>query len=191
MPHDKPQLRALLAERRGALDADQRRAASAAITRHLVHHPDWAAAQTVAAFASIRSEVQTQDILNAALSAGKRLVLPVTVGRGHRLVLRQVLRLDDLVPGSFRVPEPPPTAQEVHPNEVDLFVVPGLGFDLHGNRLGYGAGYYDRTLAAAPQARRVAICFACQIVDALPAEAHDQPMHAVITENGVTRHLRR
>jgi 5-formyltetrahydrofolate cyclo-ligase len=107
------------------------------------------------------------------------------------LELRQLLNWNELRPGRFSILEPAPEwrldrSRRVDPAEVDVFVVPGIGFTKDGQRLGNGLGFYDRLLARAPQATRIGLAYSVQIVDAIPAEPHDIRMHTVITEDADT-----
>lgn len=87
----------------------------------------------------------------------------------------------ELRPGAFGILEPTKRLPLVLPDEIDLFLCPGLGFDTHGGRIGRGKGYYDSVLAAArPDAIRLGICFGYQLVDEVPMEDHDIRMHGVI-----------
>ena len=91
-----------------------------------------------------------------------------------------------LVPGSFGILEPDPRAhpEVVALEEIDLAFVPGLGFDPAGRRLGYGHGYFDRSLAAMTNATKLGLAFSYQIVGRLPEEPHDQRVQAIVTEFG-------
>lgn len=177
----KRALRAELRARRAALGAAARERASAGIAERLRAHRWWAAARTVALFRSLPEEVDTAALIAAARAEGRRVALPVSVGRGRPLVLRDAT--DPGTPfavGAFGVLEPTGTA-EVPAATVDLWVVPGLAFDRGGRRLGYGAGFYDRTLAGS-RAPRVMVAFAVQAVDRVPTDPFDLAMDAVATE---------
>ena len=90
----------------------------------------------------------------------------------------------DLVPGYYGIPEPDPQKSlRVDPREIDAAVIPGSVFDIHGGRLGYGGGYYDRFLVNdAPQAKRIGLAFEMQVVENVPVQPHDQPLDILITE---------
>ena len=102
-----------------------------------------------------------------------------------------------LTPGSHRILEPSPEAPEAQLGDIELFIVPGLGFTPFGDRLGYGGGYYDRTLAAARAARpdrpmqAVGVGFSVQLQETLPVEAHDFRLQGILTELGFRRALPR
>ena len=78
----------------------------------------------------------------------------------------------------------------VDPSIVDVALIPGLAFDLKGNRLGYGKGYYDRFLAAYPHIKRVALAFSFQIIEALPTDQYDQMMDLIISEKEIRKFKR-
>ncbi|MEZ4382636.1 MAG: 5-formyltetrahydrofolate cyclo-ligase [Nannocystaceae bacterium] len=190
----KIELRAEVLARRAALAPEVIAARSAALTRRLLELPAWRRARRVAAFVGVGGEPDTAAILAATLGAGKRLLLPRVVrrppeGGRSRLGFRWLGDLGALEPGRFGLLEPPAVGPEaatlVPALAVDLVLVPGLAFARGGGRLGFGMGYYDRALAplagaAAPL--RVGICFAEFVGAAVPTEAHDVPMHALLSE---------
>ena len=83
------------------------------------------------------------------------------------------------------VPEPLSKEVPVSPAEMECVLLPLLGFDRQGNRIGYGAGYYDRFLVQNPHLKKIGLAYACQEVDAVPTEENDIPLDMVITENGI------
>jgi len=112
------------------------------------------------------------------------LALPVTPPRGQPLLFRRWRFGTPLVPGRFGTSVPPEDAPVVAPNAL---LVPLLAFDAAGRRLGYGGGYYDRTLAALPGVWALGVAFAGQQVAKVPAGAHDVPLHGIATEAGFFR----
>jgi 5-formyltetrahydrofolate cyclo-ligase len=163
----------------------QRRETAAAILGVVVGSAAWDAARTVLAYASTGSEVATEGLLEAVIRAGKVLVLPRVVGAGS-LGLHRVDDPGRLRPGFHGILEPAADDPPVVPTEVDLALVPGVGFDRLGHRIGYGGGYYDRLL---PQlAGRCVVwglAFDCQVVEVLPREPHDQRLAGVVSEAGL------
>jgi len=90
--------------------------------------------------------------------------------------------------GAWEIREPKLVNGEVKPSEIDLIIVPGAGFDLQGNRLGYGGGFYDRFfMLLNPLTPRVALGFQCQVIEQVPVDKHDIKMTMLITENEVYR----
>lgn len=147
------------------------------------------AAGSVLLYAPIRGEVETELLARAALAAGKRLVLPRVHQEPKGLVLHAYSGDPaTLVKGAYGIREPAADWPEVGLAAVDLVVVPGVAFDGHGNRLGYGGGYYDRFLPevrkANPKVSLVGLAYGFQVVESLPAEAHDIPMDGLATEAG-------
>jgi 5-formyltetrahydrofolate cyclo-ligase len=144
--------------------------------------PEFCAARSVLFFASFRSEVETGPMIRRALRSGKRVLLPRV--NGDSLELFEISDLDrDTAPGAWGIPEPV-TAKQASVGDVDLVVVPGAAFDEQGNRVGYGAGYYDKLLAAFSKTT-VALAFELQIVSLVPADGHDVPVKKIVTEKRI------
>ena len=142
-------------------------------------------AQTVSAFWSIGDEVSTEPLLRALDEAGFPVGLPITGKRGMPLVFRRWARETPLVPGRMNIPEPPAAAEIITP---DVLFVPLAAFDRRGHRIGYGAGFYDATLATLRSKRDVVaigVAFASQEVLFVPAEDHDQALDFVVTEKDI------
>lgn len=136
----------------------------------------------VSGFMPIRSEISPLPLLRRLVEAGARLALPAIAGRGRPLSMRVWSFGAPLVRGQWGIREPPPEAKAVIP---DVLIVPLAAFDRRGGRIGYGAGYYDMTIAAARAAKSavaVGLAFAVQEVDAVPMLAHDQHLDFVLTE---------
>ena len=182
---DKPALRA------AGLDHRSRVAPGAALdfARRLARlGPELArahGAHSVSAYWSIGDEVATEPLLRALDEAGLAVGLPVTGRRGTPLTFRRWSPGTRMVAGRMNIPEPPVDAEVITP---DLLFVPLAGFDRRGHRIGYGAGFYDATLAALRAERSVVaigIAFAGQEVLFVPAEAHDQALDFVVTEKDI------
>jgi 5-formyltetrahydrofolate cyclo-ligase len=137
----------------------------------------------VAGFWPMAAEIDIRPLLFALHLRGHRIALPVTPARGQPLTFRAWEPGMALIAerfGTFR-----PTGDPLLP---DYLLVPLLAFDRACGRLGYGAGYYDRTLAHLPAATAIGCAFACQEMDAVPAGPYDVRLHAVATEAGVILH---
>jgi 5-formyltetrahydrofolate cyclo-ligase len=132
----------------------------------------------VAGYWPIREEADPRQLMKAL---GGPLALPRIEGK--TLSFRRWREGDALVDNQHGIAEPRADAEVLTP---DVVLVPLLAFDLTGHRLGYGGGYYDRTLAAL-NARTIGVAYAGQRVESLPREPHDHPLEAVLTENGLTR----
>lgn len=186
---DKASVRRAMIRRRLDLDARERDRLSREAQEAVIRSEPFQRAQVLFLYAAFRGEVATDRIAVAGAAAGKRLVLPRVAMNPPQLYLHEWNGdSSTLMVSSLRVPEPGPSWPLVEPGEVDLVVVPGVAFDPAGWRLGYGAGYYDRTLPAIragnPNAVLVGLAYSFQVVSGLPVDPHDVPMDAVVTEAG-------
>lgn len=185
---EKQRLRAASLARRDALPPEERARAGAAIVAQLTALEELRRATTVMTFAGFRTEVDTLPILDWCRREGKRCALPKVTGRRTLTCFAVVDADHDLAPGMWDIPEPVAGLPLVEPDEIDIVIVPGSAFDRRGGRIGYGGGYYDTYLCLLrPDVRRIAVGFACQLVDEVAMEAHDLRMDALVTEEGVLR----
>ncbi|MCX8487895.1 MAG: 5-formyltetrahydrofolate cyclo-ligase, partial [Opitutales bacterium] len=140
---DKDRLRAELKARRMNLTPRELQGAGDAAARLITQLPEWKQAKTVCLYASLGGELPTDALMMLALLEGKRLLLPRVTNK-TTLVLHEVADLAALRPSRLGIREPLPTAPVATPAEAGLVLVPGLGFDGAGRRLGFGGGFYDR-----------------------------------------------
>jgi 5-formyltetrahydrofolate cyclo-ligase len=138
----------------------------------------------VAGFWPLPDEIDIRPLLTALHARGHLLALPVTGRRGEPLVFRAWEPGAPLLPGRFGTSHA--AGAMVTP---DVLLIPLLAFDGEGNRLGYGGGFYDRTIARLPRALRIGCAFAAQELDSVPIGPYDQRLNAVVTEAGL-RHFR-
>jgi 5-formyltetrahydrofolate cyclo-ligase len=179
----KDELRARMRRTRGALSPEERSRLAHDVTRRLFALPEMASAGTVLLFYSFGSEVATREMAERVWTEGKRLLLPYVDGAAMEAAA--VHAGDELVRAPYGAREPA-VHRPVDPEEVDVVVAPGLAFDRQGHRLGYGGGYYDRYLARLrPDAVRVGIGFAVQLVDQVPAGPADQRVDLVVTDREI------
>lgn len=135
----------------------------------------------VAGYWPMKGEIDIRRVINELVSRAAITALPVTVGRDKPLVFRRWAPGDRLFKGDFEVFEPDPRLPTIVP---DIVVVPILGFDAAGNRLGYGGGYYDRTLAAlriTPGILAVGVAYDEQECNKIPVDAKDMPLDIIFT----------
>ncbi len=125
-------------------------------------------------------ESDVMPLLLRVAALGDRLALPCVDHQDDPIIFRRWRGADPLVRSPLGIDQPEGTAPAVEP---DLILVPLIGFDRALNRLGQGAGHYDRAFAALPGAHRIGIAWSCQQVDALPTDPWDIPLDAVLTEN--------
>ncbi len=167
---------------RAALPADARAALSRTIGDRLLEHEAWRGARVIHLYiGAIEGEVETRGIALDALQGGRRLVCP-RLADPKTLEHREIRSLDDLRESARGLWEPDPACPLVDPAAIDLVLVPGVAFDRMGNRLGFGAGHYDRFLSGL-RAPKVALAFSLQLVDAVPHSARDVPVDWIVTES--------
>ena len=151
---------------------------------NLLALPTWQEARRVAVYLATRREVQTGEILLAAWQSGKTVFAPVY---RQEIAAYGLVACEERTPvrrGAFGINEPLASGL-VNPSEIELVLVPGVGFDRAGSRLGRGGGYYDRLLAEMPGAKKVGLAFSFQVVPEVPVGAHDLSMDYVVTENAI------
>ena len=182
----KAEVRKLCLAQRASLKEKERETKSLIIQQKLRDLPDFQKAQTVMIFLNFRDEVETTGLAEATIACKKKLILPRCAPKGILLPLEVSNLALDLEPGAWGIREPKLTNEEANPLEIDLVIVPGAGFDMEGNRLGYGGGYYDRFfMRLNPLTPRVALGFECQIIAQVPVDKHDAKMTKLITEKKV------
>lgn len=178
----KRSIRADLLARRKHLAAETCLSYSLQIQQSLIRSVEFQSASAIALYSPVLNEVFTEELFRTACSTGKLIAYPRV--RGADLEFVRVADASELVPGAFGVLEPQ-GEQVLFPASLDMVVVPGVGFDRRGFRMGYGKGFYDRGLHCS---RRpgclVGLCFELQLLEQLPVESHDVRMDMIITEKG-------
>jgi len=165
---------------RAAMSPDQAKAYSAAICTRLLELAPLRQAQRIMAFASIENEVDLRCYISWQQEVGKSIFLPRT-GRNGNLEVAQFTGWQDTEAGVFGIREP--IGVQVDPCQIEAVIVPGLVFDGHGYRLGYGKGYYDRFLRnLSPQVFACGVCYEFQVVADVCPHGGDIPVHWIVTE---------
>jgi 5-formyltetrahydrofolate cyclo-ligase len=170
---------------RDALPVAVRTAASAAIAARILERADFKAARAVLLTLPFGSEWDTGAVMRAALAAGRTVAVPRVDNESRMLELHAITDPEcDVVAGYRDIPEPLRACPLVARDTIDFVLVPGVAFDRLGRRMGYGGGYYDRLLPLlSPRAAKVAGAFEVQLVDRVPAAAHDIAVDAIVTES--------
>ncbi|MEV7810341.1 5-formyltetrahydrofolate cyclo-ligase [Streptomyces flaveolus] len=192
---DKRALRRELLAVRNRLTADDVRVAGRALAERALDLPELARARTVAAYVSVGGEPGTLALLDALRARGVRVLLPALLpdndldwgeyaGPGSLARVRHGGKMALFEPSGPRFGPDAVT-------DADVVLLPGLAVDARGMRLGRGGGSYDRVLArlerAGARPRLVVLLYDTEVVARVPAEAHDKPVHAVVTPSGVRR----
>lgn len=168
---------------RAGLSEEDRADAAKAVAQHFFESIAYAPEDVIAGYWRIRDELDCQPILIRLMDSGQKVLLPVVQGDEQPLDLRVWEADAPLYEAGFGTLAPSDLAPRAAP---DVVLMPLLGFDNQGTRLGYGGGYYDRTLAVLPKKPMlIGLAFAAQELSFVPREDHDVPLDAVVTENGV------
>ncbi|NJB69361.1 5-formyltetrahydrofolate cyclo-ligase [Desulfobaculum xiamenense] len=185
----KARLRADLLARRKALLPAEVASHSGRILAHLRTLPVWNDAREILMYLPVKNEVDTTPLLDELWGRSVRLLLPrCRPDQPGVMDVACATCAEEIAPGMHGIREPQPeqcpSLATCHP---DLILVPGVGFDRRGFRLGFGAGFYDRFLAGecSTGATVIGLAYGFQLVDELPADPWDIPMHAIITEDGI------
>lgn len=185
--HLKARLRKALRSRRAALSADQRRLAAIQAASHLARSPWLSRARYIAIYLEYGSELSTGPLLDWLWSVGKEVYVP-KLGQDTHMRFVRLRPNTPLRRNRFNIAEPAGRCIERGARSLDAVILPLVGFDARGYRLGTGGGYYDRALAFARAFRKprlIGYAYALQETAAIPAEPWDVRLDAVITEQGV------
>ena len=169
--------------KRRALTTDEVKLSSEKIRNSLFTLDCVKNAKTVCTFLSAFKEPDTIGIVRQMWEKKCRVIVPISDTETNTLSLSCIDSMDDLERGSYGILEPSvvKTADE---KDIDVILVPGLAFDRHGGRMGFGKGYYDRLLETS-SAVKIGLCYDFQLFDTIPTESHDVPMDFIITEKEI------
>lgn len=138
-------------------------------------------------YLDFKNEVKTDFIINYCLEHGKKVHIPICIPETHELCISRITSLSELQTGHYGIREP--ITKYLRLSEIsliDLVLVPGVAFDSAGNRIGFGAGYYDRFMKRLrPDAVKTALAYSFQVVDLIPRGKFDIPVDYIVTENGI------
>ncbi len=182
----KKNFRKIIQDRRDDLLIPFRKKASKAIAEKFFNTVYYINSNSILIYYPFRSEVDTTIIIKKALKDGKNIILPRVSGR--RLELFYV---DDpkkqLKKGVYNIMEPNAVlCRTARISDIDLAIVPGVGFDKNLNRLGYGGGFYDKLLLCIPKVvKKIAFCFDIQVIDRIPVSKDDIKVDLLITDTGI------
>ena len=185
---DKTAYRQQMKRIRRSIPMETRAEYSHAIADHLVHSALWTQPGPFGCYASIKGEVNTWPILEQAVIAGKSVALPRVIQTDSPLQFYGVAPIDGrwpLTKGAFGVQEPDASCPGIPFDTLVVLFIPALAVSPTGARMGWGGGFYDRTLEAAPNIKRIALVFDEQVREDVPTSHHDQRVHGWISERGL------
>lgn len=178
----KAEIRKKITRLLGNQKEEDRLSKSLTILKKLLATSEFKTAKTILFYASFKGEVETFEIMRQAQQLGKTIVLPMTIIQEKKIIPVEVDNLGDLANSAYGVPEPRyDKSKQKQLADLDLVIVPGIAFDKKNNRLGRGAGFYDRFLRdLPPETSTIGLAFDFQIVDSLPQDTHDIAVSRVI-----------
>lgn len=186
---NKESLREQIRRKRQKLSREEIEGKSKLIKEKLFSLPEFQSARTVAFYVAMKksNEVETEEMIKESLKLGKRVLVPITDLVEDKIAFSEIKSFDDLVPSTFDILEPVPELRKIFPHEaIRLAIVPGIVFDLHGHRIGYGLGFYDKFLSQLTKyVTKIGLAFEFQIVGKLPNESHDITLDKLISEERI------
>lgn len=187
---DKGSVRKYLLKKRDDIPPEVRNVKNKMIYERLFSLSEFKKAGAIFFFASFRTEVDTLGMIKDSLTEGKRVMLPRVDTGLHVLALYEIRNMEELTPGYMGIPEPSVITEDRSRgvNDADVIIIPGAGFDMSGNRIGYGAGYYDILLSDLQKdVPLVAPAYEEQVVASLPAEPHDKKVRIIVTDRRIIK----
>ena len=185
-PKNKQELRSEFLKIRRAAAPAQREIWNRRIAELFAGWPIYQQCRSVMFYVATADETATAGLIEDALHRGKQVYAPLLGTQYGEMFAAVIKRPQDLGAGKYGLKMPPPDSKTLAAGEsIDLIVVPGVAFDRTGNRLGMGAGYYDRFFSRTLHAVRLGLAWDCQVVAEAPCEPHDVRMHYLLTEAGL------
>ena len=155
------------------------------IKKRLFQMDEFKQASTILFYVSYDNEVNTHDMIKESMLNRKKVIVPVSDKEQKKLILSELKNWNDLSLCAYNILEPRKECIiEVPLDSIDLILVPGLGFDKHGHRIGHGLGYYDKLLESATD-QSIGLAFHLQILDKIYVEKHDVSIHKIITDKEI------
>lgn len=184
---EKQLLRTTQLNKRNALNFLDVQGKSHEATQRLITLPAYKKAKTVFTYLAYKNELNTNALIQNAWQQGKTIVVPICQKKDKTLLLSRLNSFNDLVVGNYNIFEPKQThIDPISTDELDLVILPGLAFDLEGNRLGYGGGFIDRFLPTlAPTCTKIALAYDFQILPIIPTQEHDIPVDIIVTDKDI------
>lgn len=182
--NEKQQTRQAMKQLRDDMTNEQVEEKSAAIAMNLHGIRKYKEARILLLYAAKGNEAMTRELIEKAITEGKRVLLPITDNEKRELQVGEARSYGELRKGAFGILEP---GEKATAGKIDVAVVPGIAFDRHGHRLGYGLGYYDKLFARQSEITKIGLAYDFQVVERLPREEHDHPMDFIVTESRVMR----
>lgn len=186
MEESKNEIRKLMLKRRESLAPQIVEKNSREIAKKIICMSELIKSSIIMCYIDFRNEVKTGDIIRTCLSVKKRIVVPLVIKGNERMLAASEIfdPESELERGTFGVWEPKKDCiRIIDPKSIDIVIIPGVAFDYSRNRLGFGAGYYDRFLQSVRKdCFKIGICHDLQLCTKIPCDSFDIPMDRVVTE---------
>lgn len=185
--NDKKTLRKELLTKRKNIDVVEKEEMDKKILNKFYESKYYRESKNIFIYISYDSEINTKEIINKSLIDNKKIYVPRTEFKTRLMDAVEITSLDDLIESEYGILEPSIDEPHIEPNELDLIVVPGVGFDRKGGRMGYGAGFYDRYFKKISKDKmkkivKLALAYDFQILEDVPMNEQDVPVNYIITE---------
>ncbi len=188
MKEEKKYIRKLMIERRSKLTSDEVQNKSRRIVERLRGTKQYKNSDIILAYMNTKNEVVTTELIKQAIAEGKTICLPLVFKDKNDMEIYKIESINtDVRIGSYGIYEPiPESTTRISDEKIQLILVPGVGFDVRKNRIGYGGGYYDRFIAKLSlEVLKVALAFDFQVLDEIPSDKLDAKMDIIITEKRI------
>jgi len=185
---NKEEIRRKILKKRLSLLSEDIRDKSQQVFLNLTETVEYINSRNIMFYVATRSEVQTEEMIKTSIKMGKNVFVPIILTECLNLAPSKIFDFDiELEKGKKGILEPKKKYYRLFPSEnIDLIIVPGVAFDLSGNRIGRGFGYYDNFLRKVPSSAKIAaLAFEMQIVKKIPNDKNDIPVHKIITEKRI------
>ncbi|SKC91416.1 5-formyltetrahydrofolate cyclo-ligase [Maledivibacter halophilus] len=177
----------MLKKRKSMKEADAKEY-SEKIISELKNQEIFQKSRNIMIYLSFNNEVDTYNLMEYCLKRGKKIIVPFTIKKERQIIPSEVRNPhEELILNSLGYKEPDiKSMREVNVENIDLVIVPGVVFDIDGNRIGFGGGYYDRFLKRLRSSTMtIALCYDYQVVDKVPVDQFDMPVKCIITEKRI------
>ena len=182
---NKEEIRRNILKKRHSLSKNEIRNRSQQVLLHLTETLEYRNSQNILFYAATRSEVQTEEMIKIAIKMGKNIFIPIILSDCINLAVSKIFDFDtELEKGKKGILEPKKEYNRLFPpDNIDLIIIPGVAFDLSGNRIGRGFGYYDNFLRKVRSSTKIiALAFEMQIVEKIITDKNDIPVDKIITD---------
>jgi len=178
---DKEYVRSQLLVKRKSMSIDEVNNKSRIIQKKLEEYPLFQKSGNILFYVSYGHEVFTHDLIKKSLQIKKNVLVPRSNTKTFMIDPIMINNWTDLMKGAYGILEPSRQNNNIS-NHINLIILPGIGFDIRGNRLGHGKGYYDRLIEKNPKAALIALAYDFQIVNSIPINSHDKQVDMIISE---------